>query len=929
MTDTAAITINLDHSNHNHSVEAKDLIQQQCYQKLKNQISIDLGNTTQRDRNDNRGVDYQYPPNSGLVYFIDGTRGAGKSTFLRSLYEALPADFENDKKTNLCKLDYIDPSRVENNEIVLLVVLKALKRAVERGINCCSASVRQEKHENFRKAFKQLAGGLSLFVKDDERLKDLDPELFLDWGLERVADSVDLRKNLHAVIEIACGILNVNAFILAFDDADTDANQAIRVLESIRKYLDTPKLITIVTGDVELYTLMVRDHFHSHVSNSEHEKEERQIQRERMVDHLEEQYLLKLFPIHRRVQLRPLWSLLKSGYTYHPTCGVWDKDKTPGLTLIKMIGDLLGVGLNLKRPQDTALFREFLLKQPLRSVLQTLSSCAPYLAPYLAQPKENSNKYLSEELRDSLRALALSSLYKFGVDVDALATAELPALIGAVFDLVRRDGELDTATYLRPQSTNPELNNCFAFLSAEVAHQCAGNPAAMLEYILTGPGSVTLWAKVRNKQYTENLESERITLDQFKQYMGIGRKDDALSWARHATAIITSSHYSKSPTSVRFGVNEIENPKEYFGSVVDLTENSLPVFFLSLVDVSGRGSRTYASIYNILGLMGRLLSLENNDQRQSETSRILSRLHPTLSVSCPPWEDGDDFKDSVLSNNLSRLIEKMSRFLEQIGSWFSLRQESIFSGLQTVTMDWLKVAETVFDAGEEKSDALLAVTKDWLKQAGELQKDFKNVRFSSSLDQDDPVKAMQILVKEVRMLVKEVRIWGKDFLIRHDGKFGELINSTENWLEEADRLRIKINPSAIFLGKIWNRLYFGLEKASVASRSEIGAASRMEKFVRCVIQAFYLEETARLVGDQKELNFDEIIVETMKTESNRLDELPVTKLIATCPLLLGLLNPKIYGTKLNVDYLLSEDQWDVLDGRLTFKTYTHSTLGGR
>lgn len=260
-----------------------------------------------------------------------------------------------------------------------------------------------------------------------------------------------------------------------------------------------------------------------------------------MVDHLEDQYLLKLFPMHRRLQLRPLWSLLQHDENrFRLTHSKWEKQ----LTAKELVSTLIRRGLRIKNPRDLELYQEFLLKQPLRSVLQVMSRCAPYLTSEGANDQTDTwDLELSEALSESLRALALGSLYKFGVDVDAIAAHELPALTKAVFDLAVRDGDFDTAVYLRPQPSDADLKNSFAALSADVTRLCAEKPAALIDYA-GRPGSVALFGQVlrrkgKDLQTEEARQSLRI---QFEQYMGIGRKEDALNWARHAVAIFSAPH---------------------------------------------------------------------------------------------------------------------------------------------------------------------------------------------------------------------------------------------------------------------------------------------------------------------------------------------------------------------------------------------------
>lgn len=794
---TSSVVIKLKSSDRNSDVPAGELVQKHCYDNLKSRITSDL-EKVQSDVDgckDNADFFDKYPPGSGLVYFIDGTRGAGKSTFLRAAFKGLPGTGKKEK-SHLAPLAYIDPSRLEGNEIVLLSVLKALKETVDKH----KPYLRNEpSYQAFRENFKKTAGGLSLFANEHHQLQHLDAELFLDHGLNRAGHSKDLRRHLHELLDDACKLFGAKALLLAIDDADTNSSHARKVLECIRNYLDSPKLITLVTGDLELYSLLVRDHFFDNLRHSQYDKDvARRKQRVRMVDHLEDQYLLKLFPIQRRSQLRPLGSLLEDepdGYVLaHDN---WSDKRKP----LAVFDELIRRGLRIKNQADIALYREFLLQQPLRSVLQLLSNCAPYLDG----TNDAWSAELSDALRESLRAMALGSLYKFGVDVDALAGKDLPALIDAVFELALQDGDFDTAAYLRPQTKDESLKNCFTALAAEVAGQCAANPAAAIRYLLGGPGSVSLFGKALGRK---EKDIDRDTLRrQFRQYMGIGRSEDALNWARHATAVIAAEH-KPNGTLIAFGViglnknrpktatvGENKNIFNGFDSFSNhfKKKDDLPVFALSLVNLSGSSSRaSYASIFNILGLIGRILGAH-------EASDVLKKLYPPLSISRPEWGSGwsgpiDDDEDVVQGDT---------------------------------------------------------------KETGKIE---KSCGFSIALT--------------------------------------EGIN---NWKSELTEKFGKLNPSSVMLGKVWTRLYFSLENASDALRpgNEYRAASIMEIFTLCLINAFLVEEIEHhlvtfsnykgaINGTNPQTSTNDFFKKIKFLADNR-EVLPFTYAIATCPLILGMI----------------------------------------
>lgn len=316
-----------------------------------------------------------YAAGAGWTFFLDGTRGAGKSTFLSSVKQGLEEDQALQGKLNFVSI--IDPSRIEGSEIILLVILQKLKKSVEKRLKNCRRREDEYLNQDWKRAFRAVAGGLSL-LSDRDPLKDLDPDLFLDWGLEQASDSTSLRIRLYELFSVGCRILGVRALMFAFDDADTDSRHAIKILECIRKYLDIPIVMVIVTGDLELYSLLVKQHFSATVTGRrdfvlETGKRDRPKQYDQMINHLEEQYLLKLFPIKNRIRLLPIESLLlkediKVRY-FSKNCNIYG---------IKDFSEqIIRIGLCVKSPQDIDLYVRFILHQPIRSVVQVLSHVAP------------------------------------------------------------------------------------------------------------------------------------------------------------------------------------------------------------------------------------------------------------------------------------------------------------------------------------------------------------------------------------------------------------------------------------------------------------------------------------------------------------------------------------------------------------------------
>lgn len=655
----ASITIDLSASEQNSHIEPNNLIQVESFKKLTTQI---------RERLSGKKFNEPYSPalGSSQVFFIDGTRGAGKSTFLSAVYRALCfGESPEIKELKLAPLQLLDPSKINIREHVFLSILYKIKKTVDAHYQKNShyqTDSSNDKSEAFRRQFKQLAGGLQLLNEEHNPLNSIDEEVFLDWGIERAKDGVELAKNFQDLVELTCKILDANALVIAIDDADTNFKKGREILELIRCYLDTPRFIVLFTGDMKLYSHLVRDHYLENIGDRLHKQDpSRNIQREKLIDHLEDQYLLKLFPINKRIHLSPLSSFNKSIKNINITHPSWGSESR---ILDAVVTKIIKDGLRLKSDQDINLFCEFLYKQPLRSVLQLLNACAPYLA-------EPHSSITPTILSEAMRTMVLGSLYKKEVDIDALSAGDTPTLIDAVFRLTLEDGEFDTGAYLRPQPKDESLRKSFTALSAEVARLCEGSAVNTISYLLQGPGSVGLY---KDSRHTIKTDDETAQI-RFKNYLSIGREEDALNWAWHATPVIMGSTLSSTPIKcgvVRVNRSAASNSKsieQVLTNLEQLKNEELPAFAYSLINVFDKDNRTYASIFNILGLMCRLL--RNTTKTPSvHAAYELSKIRPTPTISAPRWSEGSTPEDFLYAEiDTDEVDDIQSKLIDNLGLW--------------------------------------------------------------------------------------------------------------------------------------------------------------------------------------------------------------------------------------------------------------------
>ncbi len=114
---------------------------------------------------------------------------------------------------------------------------------------------------------------------------------------------------LYACISARFGKSKENVFVQPIDDVDTAIKQGWPILETLRRYLATPHLIKILTGDIDLYETLVRKQQIDKLSNLL--KNENKIGGDvgkigKQISHITEQYFAKVIPSHLRVTLKPI-----------------------------------------------------------------------------------------------------------------------------------------------------------------------------------------------------------------------------------------------------------------------------------------------------------------------------------------------------------------------------------------------------------------------------------------------------------------------------------------------------------------------------------------------------------------------------------------------------------------------------------------------
>ena len=183
--------------------------------------------------------------------FINGQRGAGKTTFLQTILN----DHSQLNSQKILPVAFIDPTLIETHQHILVEVVAKFCHLVDEKLKCCSD---EKKYNSFHESLENMAEGLQLLRVNDNGNNN-DSSWYLTKAIKKATSGQNLERRFHELIETVSSILDVNLFLIAIDDVDTKTSKAYEVLEVIRCYLTHPKLATLISGDLALYSYIVRN----------------------------------------------------------------------------------------------------------------------------------------------------------------------------------------------------------------------------------------------------------------------------------------------------------------------------------------------------------------------------------------------------------------------------------------------------------------------------------------------------------------------------------------------------------------------------------------------------------------------------------------------------------------------------------------------
>lgn len=575
-------------------------------------------------------------PRYNNTIFVSGQRGAGKTTFLKTYLSEL------DKKGgDIYPVALIDPTLVHTNQPILVEIITCLKRAFERHLIGCKNS---DKYHAFRDQLGKLAEGLKLLKVKKEDV-DQDASWFLNKAIKNADSGQSLEVNLYNLIDVILNSLDKKLLVIAIDDVDNDTSKARDVLETIRKYLTHPKIVIVVSGDLKIYSHIVKTKKLEELTAESLIGDEKTNE---LVEHLEQQYLVKIFPAEQRIHLNTLQGILcdetqkvylKTNFTKHT------------VNIIEALEGLLTNCFKIDKVHiDT--YKNFIFEQPIRTILQLFKN---------VNYKDSSTKNIGD-LTNFIKNSYIGLLQKEGINSDKLLSTTLHQNdIGlADFKVNLEYGELETGYYSRTDGVQDSYNVSQLFLTSVKSNflNSSKSPVGAAFQLIIATGAT---ANVYLNFVKAKLK-EKATEKDYIDFIGINRYTPTTSLVPHFSPFLL----------------DIQNAQtlNIMGGVARLPRSSKPgPSFISTIDKLFRDSNKTKTI-RIKTLNDLLIK---QDEKSVSLIEFVSAKTITMSShSSITKNEGRDYISSYL------LLSVLGELLSAKGDFVTLKNLiSKFSSIQT------------------------------------------------------------------------------------------------------------------------------------------------------------------------------------------------------------------------------------------------------
>lgn len=526
---------------------------------------------------------------------IYASRGAGKTTFLLSAMKKINSEYGDEV---VC-LDTIDPSLIDTKQKPIVNIIAAIHEKVRElgcDINVYSSKEKADLANRLDEQYKLVLKALPFIdgIGKDPIYADWDDEEYIaNQGIEKAIASNNLEKAFQHYLYVALKMMKKKCFVIPFDDIDTDFKKGYDILEIIRKYLTTPFIITVLTGDLELYGKLVRKEswkcFDDELMKKELEYAGRkESEFSSIINQLENQYLVKILKPEYRISISTMREYMENS-DYRLNVSVkFVSDQEP-IPLNDCYDRLLSeVGFNERSLKTIKDLSGFLLSLSMRIQIRLL--------------RQVKRIYTDRNLkRDSLAEGVMdvfwNDLNQKASNAKALHRSSQVYTI-EMLKFLTYNNIMETRCSFMPESTDEILNKALFSIGVKFNSLEPKYAYLILDFWIRISYACSIAGYIKREEYDDDND-RIINYANFKSDTGL-TKSVCMSQAYFNKARVT---YGQTPTPLP-GVSCIDNIVPLLFRDANYQLALLPLFGVSDAE---RNDNVYISIYKLIALLYDLL----------------------------------------------------------------------------------------------------------------------------------------------------------------------------------------------------------------------------------------------------------------------------------------------------------------------------------
>lgn len=592
-----------------------------------------------------------YTPKSNVLHdryhntiSVFGGRGTGKTSFLYSVLEHYKPQNEREGQVEI--LGVIDPTILEEKGHIFLYIISLINERVCKHLNkeeCYPHSDSYMARKDWKMSLTKLAKGLPSLDSLGSDYKNTsweDDDFIMEKGLARVDAALHLEQSFHELVEKALNILGKKFFMLAFDDIDVDMKKGWPILECIRKYLTTPRIITLLSGNLKFYSNNIRIQqwkqmeplvkYEADGGNNRFMMDKLNSQ----VNEMEEQYLIKVLKTENRIHLHSIRDAIQ---TYKTKFFVMEnQEKCNILSLEDKYKELLN-GKGILNSNSVEIFLDYMLGLPLRTQINILQGKA----------KDGGTR---KELDPFL-----ARMYAAKIDYELIINN--PKMCNVVIlDYLIRKKILNNSYLLLPNDEDDSINACVTGLTFIFMEKQRNNPSLIFDYMLR-------IGYIRNILNASNNYDILIGMCQYAgAYQDVSLKNLI---GMSMSYLASYKEYGLKEHAAVYGLskkakekkNDILRIDEAFKSEgVKIAQRIVGLIPLCSLKYAGKNeSRLYYSLFNLLAAIGQILKygMDKNEISDELDKMQLLRSYSILSdnTKTSDLDEEMDFSEKVDDDN--------------------------------------------------------------------------------------------------------------------------------------------------------------------------------------------------------------------------------------------------------------------------------------